>query len=90
MKKSGKGRVLSGAGRAQTEALAGSNPAPDTILLVKFIKMRNDNPFEPWNGPLKDHPSAPWNGPDRDNPSACWNNPSGEGKYREEADKYKF
>lgn len=52
--------------------------------------MRNDNPFEPWNGPLKDHPSAPWNGPDRDNPSACWNNPSGEGKYREEADKYKF
>ncbi len=50
----------------------------------------NDNPFEPWNNPMKsDSPFAPWNHPmKRDDPFACWNNPFGRGRYRDEADRY--
>ena len=49
----------------------------------------NDNPFEPWNNPVKDSPFAPWNDPiKKDDPFACWNNPFGNGKYRDEADNF--
>lgn len=49
----------------------------------------NDNPFEPWNNPIKsDSPFAPWNNPmKRDDPFACWNSPFGRGRYRDEADR---
>lgn len=51
--------------------------------------MKNDNPFEPWNNPIKDSPFAPWNNPmKKDDPFACWNNPFGRGRYRNEADNF--
>lgn len=50
----------------------------------------NDDPFEPWNDPLKkDDPLAPWNDPmKKDDPWACWNDPFGYGDYEDEARRY--
>jgi hypothetical protein len=51
--------------------------------------MRNNNPFEKWNGIDKNDPFAPWNDPmKKDDPFACWNNPFGHGNYRDEVDKF--
>ncbi len=52
--------------------------------------MKNDNPFEKWNNPMKsDNPFAPWNNlMKKDDPFACWNNPFGNGKYKDEVDRY--
>lgn len=38
-------------------------------------KHTNDDPFAPWNNPMKDSPFAPHNGPDADNPFKPWNSP---------------
>ena len=50
----------------------------------------NKDPFKKWNNPMyKDNPFAPWNNPvKRDDPFACWNNPLGEGKYKDEVEKW--
>jgi hypothetical protein len=54
-------------------------------------RLPNDSPFAPWNDPMKrDDPFAPWNDPmKRDDPFACWNSVFGEGKYREESERYR-
>lgn len=50
---------------------------------------RNTSPFEKWNLIDKDSVFAPWNDPmKQDDPFACWNNPFGQGKYRDEVDRY--
>ena len=50
---------------------------------------RNTSPFEKWNGFNKDSVFAPWNDPmKKDDPFACWNNPFGNGKYKDEVDRY--
>jgi len=51
--------------------------------------MRNDDPFEKWNDYDKDNPSAPWNDAmKKDDPFACWNDPFGNGKYKDDVDRY--
>lgn len=53
-------------------------------------KLKNNNPFEPWNGVDKNNPFAPWNDiTKRNNPFACWNNPFGYGEYEDEAEEWR-
>jgi hypothetical protein len=40
--------------------------------------MNRNDPFAPWNDPMK-----------KDDPFACWNDPFGQGNYRDEADRYR-
>lgn len=44
--------------------------------------MKNNDPFEPWNGFNKDDPFAPWNDPMKKD------DPFGHGSYKSDADNY--
>jgi hypothetical protein len=50
---------------------------------------RNNDPFAPWNDPLRKHdPFAPHNDPlDKDNPFKPWNDPFGRREHLTEKEK---